>query len=81
MQITQKLEIIIKNYSKFKSLKKKLLLECENCPENNTLFTNIKGTKLFVKDSPKCTLILNWVVNILRITKRILHGLILFPIN
>ena len=71
MKIKQELDIIIEKHPQFKSLNKKLLLECENCPQNNTLFTNIKGTKLFVKDSPKCTLVLNWVVNILKIK---LHG-------
>ena len=66
MKIKQELDIIIEKHPHSKSLNKKLLLECENCPENNTLFTNIKGTKLFVKDSPNCTLVLNWVVNILK---------------
>ena len=66
MKIKQELDIIIEKHPHSKSLNKKLLLECKNCPENNSNYTNIKGTKLFVKDSPNCTLVLNWVVNILK---------------
>ena len=66
MKIRQELDIIIEKHPHSKSLNKKLLLECKNCPENNSYYTNIKGTKLFVKDSPNCTLVLNWVVNILK---------------
>ena len=66
MQITQKLEIIIKNYSKFKSLKKKLLLECEECPKNNNYVTNIIGTKLFTENGPYSEIVFNWVIKLLK---------------
>ena len=71
MKIKQELDIIIDKHPHYESLNKKLILECEKCPKNNSYYSNIKGTKLFVDDSPICTLVLDWVVNIL---KNKLHG-------
>ena len=78
MQITQKLEIIIENYPKYKSLNKKLLLECKKCPQNNNYYTNIIGTKLFVEDDPYSESILNWVIKIL---KKKFHNINSEPLN
>ena len=66
MKIRQELDIIIEKHPHHQSLNKKLLLECEKCPQNNSHYTNIKGTKLFVEDSPTCTVVANWVESILK---------------
>ena len=66
MKIRQELDIIIEKHPHHESLNKKLLLECEKCPQNNSHYTNIKGTKLFVEDSPTCTVVANWVESILK---------------